>query len=182
MGNLIIKRKNIFVKNLIVSVIVLTVTYFLPVISHILPIPLYLLDPMRFLILIGLLFFKGKSYNYFLAFTIPIFSSLVTGHPTIAKSLLISIELVANVYLLFYCIQKIKLPTFYIFFGSIVVSKLVYYFSKFAFIHTGLIYGKLITTNLFTQAITVIVMSLLFGYLYKNKVNSVDKKIDNEFL
>src|SRR6056297_3145024 len=74
--------------------------YFIPAISHMLSIPLYLLEPMRIILILALVH-THKVNAYVLAATLPFFTFLVSGHPILPKAFLISAELVLNVFLFF---------------------------------------------------------------------------------
>ena len=58
----------------------LAALYFLPSLSHVTALPLYMLEPMRVALIIALLF-TNRTNAYFIAFTIPLASAVITGHP-----------------------------------------------------------------------------------------------------
>ena len=152
------------IRNVAVDIMVLTGIYFVPALSHLVPFPLFLLDPMRIFMLAGFLLSKQNANAYLLAFSIPIFSALVTGHPSIFKSVVISIELMVNIMIFVQFVNRTKLHMALSMFLSIVGSKLIYYAIKFAFINLGYIQGDLITTNLYLQIVSVIFVSLGFYF------------------
>lgn len=155
-------------RNIITDVAILICIYFIPALSHVAPFPLYLLDPMRILMLAGYVLTRQNANAYILALTIPLFSSLVTGHPPLFKSLLISIELSVNLYLYIQLLNRSKLHIAFALFLSIIGSKLVYYTLKFVFIATDLIEGALITTDLLAQLGTTIFVSFVFYLIWIN--------------
>ena len=126
------------------------------------PFPLYLLDPMRIFLFAGYLLSRQNANAFLLALAMPLFSALVTGHPPFFKALLISVELVVNIFLLVQLIDRTKLHLALSLFLSMVASKLVYYGMKVIFIHSGLIDGELITTNLWLQLGTGVFITLVF--------------------
>jgi len=66
------------------------IVIFLPAISHMMPFPLFYLDPMR-LVLLGVYFVTRNEKNaYIIAMGLPIFSMLYSGHPVFYKAILIS--------------------------------------------------------------------------------------------
>jgi hypothetical protein len=150
--------------DLILDIITLVLVYIVPAVAHFFSLPVYMLEPMRF-ILLGALFFSGNVKNtYILAITIPIFSMLTSGHPPPLKTLLICLELFANVFLFYFLYSPKKNNLLISLFISIIISKIIYYFLKFLFIEVALIDGKLISIPIITQLITTIIISLsLFG-------------------
>ena len=104
----------------------------IPAASHLLALPLYMLDPMRWLLL-GALVVGHRSGNMLtngllMALLLPLVSSLVVGMPAMGKAILIVAELGANV-ALFALISK-KMNTFLAMLLSIVGAKAVYYALK----------------------------------------------------
>jgi len=163
--NLTINRK----KNLIASLLnvsALAFIYFTPALSHVLNLPVYLIEPMRLMLILALVH-TNKQNAYLLAFTLPIFSFLVSGHPVFAKMLLISFELALNVFL-FYFISKRMHNILFAALGSILLSKAAYYLVKFVLLQTLLLNGKLVSTPLFIQLITTLIFSF-YCYLLLSK-------------
>jgi len=154
----------------IVDILILTSVYFLPTLSHIVGLPLYLLDPMRLVVLSSLLLLKYKRNAYLLALTIPLFSFLVSGHPVLLKSMLISIELIANIFFFTLLIKKTKM-CFLSMFLSILCSKIAYYVLKYGFIAIGLLNIEIISTSLLLQLFIALFISILFTLFYKRKGN-----------
>jgi len=153
-------------RNITVDIVIFACIFFIPALSHVAPFPLYLLDPMRILLFAGYLLTRQNANAYILALAIPLFSALVTGHPPFFKAVLISAELVINLLLFVKLINNTKLHVALSLFLSMVVSKLVYYSLKFAFIHIGLIEGGLITTNLWIQLGTTVFVTILFYFVW----------------
>ena len=107
----------------------------------------------------------SKKNAYILAATLPIFSFIVSAHPVFIKTLLITGELLLNVWLFFFISEKMKNK-----FGSMLLSvglsKIAYYVLKFALLSAVLLEGSLVSTPLAIQAITMIVFS---GYIFLMK-------------
>lgn len=152
-------------KNTLTSILIdlgaLTFIYLVPTISHIINLPVYLIEPMR-LMLIFALVHTNKTNAFIIALTMPLFSFLVSGHPVFPKMLLIAFELTLNVYLFYFLIRKIK-SVFPAIFLSIILSKIIYYLLKFGLVSMTIIDGSVISTPLTIQLITTIVFS---SYLY----------------
>jgi hypothetical protein len=152
-------------KNTLTSILIdlgaLTFIYLVPTISHIINLPVYLIEPMR-LMLIFALVHTHKTNAFIIALTMPLFSFLVSGHPVFPKMLLIAFELSLNVYLFYYLAKKIK-SVFPAILLSIILSKVIYYLLKFGLVSMAVIDGTVISTPLTIQLVTTIVFS---SYLY----------------
>ena len=165
-------NRNIII--LVSDIIAIAVIMFLPAISHIMPFPLYYLDPMR-LVLLGVYFVNRNHKNaYLLAIGLPIFSMLYSGHPVFYKAILISFELLVNMVVLHLLFRK-GLNIFFAVFLSIILSKIVYYVFKFLFIEWSLISGKLFSTSLIIQMIIAIGLSAVF-FLFGRSANQSSQK------
>lgn len=158
MSNLILTLP---VKRLVMSdLAALVIVYLAPIFSHISPIPLYLLEPMRIIIIFSL-FYTSKNNALLLCITLPLFSFIVTGHPLLIKSILIILELAINVSLLSFFI-KISRPFIGVF-VSIIFSKLIYYLLKFYLIKNSLIGGDLISTPIVLQFSVLLLVGCIFS-------------------
>jgi hypothetical protein len=157
-----------FVKPATLDVFALAFIYFLPAISHMLSFKLYLIEPMRLMIVLALVHTNRKN-AYLLALTLPIFSFLISAHPVLIKTMLISAELVVNVALFYLLVKRIHvLPAIFL---SIWLSKIFYYGLKYLAILTVLPGDSLIGTPLLIQLSTSAVFSLyLFAFLRKKNL------------
>lgn len=148
--------------------IALAFIYFVPAISHLLNFPLYLIEPMRLMLVLALVH-TNRVNAYIIALTLPIFSFMVSSHPHFFKMVLIALELVLNVWLFHILLSKTR-NAFASIILSIILSKGAYYALKFGFIALMLIpNSKLIATPLYIQGITTIVFGLYLALLYKKK-------------
>ena len=144
---------------------------FIPALSHILPFPVYYMDPMR-LVLFGAYFVNRNRWNaYALAMALPIFSMLYSGHPIPIKAVLISFELLLNMILLTVFLRK-GTQVFLAVFASIFLSKMAYYFAKYIFIQFTLLSGNLFSTNLITQLLIALGLSGVFYLIMGNRINT----------
>jgi hypothetical protein len=158
-NTLVLSEKNI--KTAVIDFSALLFIFFTPAISHLFSFPVYLLEPMRIMLILSLVH-TSKKNAYLIALTLPLFSFLISAHPSIIKSLLITGELLFNVWLFLYLSEKIK-NVFGAAAASIIVSKIAYYAVKYLLISSALITGGLISTPLMIQAVVTLVLS---GYLY----------------
>lgn len=157
-------------KTYVIDLLLVLFIYFLPALSHLIAFPVYYLDPMRIALVIALMF-TSKKNSILIAVTLPLFSFLISSHPQILKALLLSAELLINLFLFYLLKDKIK-NTFASLFISILFSKIVYYGLKFVFINSGLIEDKLFSTPFYMQFAAAVFLSvLLFGYesFYRRK-------------
>jgi len=153
-------------KTLLIDFLSITFIYFLPALSHLTALPLYLIDPMRIAVLFCLIHTNRKN-AFLIAVTIPIFSLIVSTHPAIFKSVLITIELLANLVLFYFFIEK--LSTFLAMFLSIVLSKLIYYSGKYIFLQLEIIDGDLVSTSLIIQWVVALGLSLYAAIIFNNR-------------
>ena len=164
--------KIVTARNITIDVGILIAIYFIPALSHLVGVPLYYLDPMRFFLLLGFFLTTNKTNAVILAITIPLFSWLVSGHPVLPKAFLISIELLTNVLLLAYFIKSSKISLLPSLIISIVLSKLIYYLFKFVFIQTGILEMEMIATDLYIQLITLFLLSTVMWLIFRKSAPS----------
>ena len=137
---------------------VLTFIYLIPTISHLIAFPLYYLDPMRFVLIFALLH-TSKRNTFIIAITLPLFSFLISSHPSIIKAGLLSTELLLNVILFFILFSKTNSRVISLAF-SIVISKIIYYLLKYIAIESGVLADRLFSTPFYYQAIVILIISL----------------------
>lgn len=161
-------RNNKVLKILIIDIIAIAFIYFLRDISKLLDFPVYLVDPMRMMIILAIA--HTRKWNaYFLALLLPLFSWYMGGHPYILKTILILAELLLNIYLFYILIRSIKI-SFFSMFISIIVCKLFYYGLKYILIQLSLIEGSLLSTPLKLQVITLFVFSFYIQLFFRRKI------------
>ena len=155
---------NIKLSKVVISdVLILAFVYLIPTFSHLLAFPLYLLDPMRIMVLGNVIFLADKRNAYFLALSLPLFSYFIGGHPIIIKSLLIVMELIANIAILSWLESKLG-KNFFSIFSSIVVSKCLYYALKYLLITIGLLDATIVATDFKWQLIVAALISITYLY------------------
>jgi hypothetical protein len=138
----------------------------LTVYSHLLPVPLFILEPMRVIVLFSVLFTR-KSNSYILALLLPLISYSISQHPPLIKSLLIVFELNVNILILHYLNLRMK-NVFIVLISSIILSKLIYYISKFIVIYNLLDEKFEITVkSIFIQIVFVIILSGSLTFIFK---------------
>jgi hypothetical protein len=146
------------ISGLLINISALLLIYFTPALSHLLNFPLYLAEPMRLMLVLAILH-SGQRNAYLLAFTLPLFSFAVSAHPVIFKMLLITAELLLNVWL-FYFLRSRMRSAFAAMASAIAISKAAYYGLKAVFISVALLGPGLISTPVWIQAMTTVIFSL----------------------
>lgn len=149
------------IRTIIFDILALLAIYLVPAISHLLGFPIYYLEPMRIMLILAIAH-TSKKNTYLIALTLPIFSFLISAHPSMIKTSLVTGELLLNVWLFFFLLEKISNKTSSIFL-SILISKIFYYLVKFLLINSALMGGDLISTPVYIQIIMLLVMSV---YIY----------------
>lgn len=165
---------NPIIRTIIIDAIIFLLVYLIPAFSHLTPFPLYLAEPMRIIMLCGYFMSTNRINTYFIAFTIPLFSMMITGHPVLFKSFLIGFELMANVFFLDIFLKRWSKFAFPALITSIILSKVFYYFMKYLFTNWELIDGKLLSTSIQLQLCSAVVISF-FYYLvirFRNRNNA----------
>ncbi len=154
--------------SILIDISALAFIYLIPTISHILNLPVYLIEPMRLMLILALVH-SIKQNAFLLALTMPLFSFLLSGHPLFPKMVLITFELTLNAFLFYFLMKKIKyiFPSILL---SIIFSKVIYYLIKYALINLTILHTGLISTPIIIQLITTLVYSLyLYLFFKKNK-------------
>ena len=163
---------NLNTKSILIDLGGILLVYFLPEISNLVNIPLYLFEPMRVIVIVALIH-TLKQNTYLLAILLPVLSYLFSSHPSIIKTIIVSGELLLNIFLYFYLLTKFKTNKFLLMSISIVVSKFAYYVIKFISIKLSLLTGNLIATPIKYQIAIIILLS---GYIYFVNILSLNKQ------
>lgn len=138
---------------------------FVPVMAHATGIPLYMIEPMRLVIIISLA--NGKIKNsYLLSAVLPVVSFSITGHPELVKMLIITAELLINVFIFNLLWERFR-KGFAAMFAAIVLSKILCYAAYAIVFSKAFMAGETTGVFLTVQAITSIVFSIYTGYQRK---------------
>jgi hypothetical protein len=156
------------IRIIVFDLMALFAIYLVPAVSHLLNFPVYYLEPMRIMLILAVVHTSRKN-AYLIALTLPLFSFLISTHPSLIKTALITCELLLNVWLFFFLSEKLSNKTLSIFL-SIIASKIFYYLIKFLLIISALISGDLISTPMYIQILMVCILS---GYIY---LMSIDRR------
>ena len=144
--------------SLLLDIIAVVFIIFLGDISRFIGYPVYILDPMRMMVILAIAF-TPRWNGWILALLLPLVSYFLGAHPTIIKTSLMMAELLLNVWLFWFLLDKTKMSLLAILL-SIVFSKVVYYLFKYLCIQLGWLSGELVATPLDIQVITTVSFSV----------------------
>ncbi len=156
-----ILKKPTLTSSIAINSAALLLIYFTPAISHLMNFPLYLIEPMRLMLIIAMVH-SNRQNAFLLAISLPLFSFAVSGHPVFYKMLLISAELTLNVWL-YFIFLKVFRNSFTAMLSGIVISKVVYYLLKALLISMMITGPGLFATPIWVQVLTTLIFS---GYAF----------------
>lgn len=148
-------------RNYIFDSVAVLLVFFIPPLVHLLKFPVYLFDPMKIIVALALVHTTRKN-TYILALTLPLVSFILSDHPLLLKAFLISVELIALVWI-FYIFKNKTLNSFFAMFLAIIISKMFYYTLKLILIKTGFLDMDLFSTPFIYQAAVCLILS---GYIF----------------
>jgi hypothetical protein len=161
------------IKIAFIDLLALLFIYFTPALSHLLSLPVYLIEPIRLMLILSMAH-SSKINTFLLALSLPLFSHLISAHPVFLKTILISFELLLFSVLFYEFSKKFK-SVFLVMLVSIVAGKLFYYVCKYLFISYGLIQSELISTPVYMQIIISIVFSLYVSFILNRDKSGIYK-------
>lgn len=153
----------------LVDLLAILAIYSLPTISHFFPFPMYFSEPMRIIAIAVYFLSKNRKNSFLLALTLPLFSMMFSGHPIPIKAGLISMELLINIFLLDVFFKRFKWNAFIALSSSILLSKVLYYFSKYIFIKLTFLEGALVSIPIYIQILSLMITSLVFFIFLQQK-------------
>ena len=162
-----IHSKSTISKSLIFDILALAFIYFVPALSHVSTIPLYVLEPMRIMLFV-VIAFTSRRNAFVIALTLPLFSFIVTSHPVLPKTLIMTGELLINVWLFYLLSVKLK-NYFTAALLSIIISKLVYFAAKYVLIASHILEGSLLSSSVYLQATIMIVLSFYLAAILSRR-------------
>lgn len=151
--------------------IALAFVFFVPALSHITGVPLYLAEPMRVMVILALLH-SHKFNAWALALILPTFSFFASGHPYPVKMAIMTAELLVNVAL--FRLLVTRTSPFASMLIAIVASKVFYYVLKYVFVSAGLLRMDLFSTPVLIQVVTTLVFSLYAFLVLKKNISKND--------
>lgn len=158
---IITSKSNSIVRLAALDAVLLTFACLIPAASHLLVVPLYMLNPMLALLLVGMLLGKDTRNALVLAVLLPLVSSLLTGMPAPAKMVCMVAEL-ATVAALFSVLSR-RWKVLPAVLTAIVAGKVVYYGLKAVVVAPAVLVG----TDLWLQLAVVLFWGGLFALLFR---------------
>ena len=152
---------------ILIDLTALAFIYLVPALSHLMRLPVYLIEPMRLMLVLAMVH-TNRQNSYLLALTMPLFSFIISGHPVFAKMFLIGMELSLNVFL-FYLLSRRMKHIFPAIFASILLSKAIYYLVKFGLIQMAVINTGLVATPLLVQLVMAVAFSSYVAVFFTNR-------------
>jgi hypothetical protein len=154
-------------KGLILDFIAIAFIYFVPSLSHLINLPVYMIEPMRLMLILSMVY-SGRFNSFLLAMTLPLFSFLVSSHPAAVKMLIITAELVLNVFLFYFFLGRFIRP-FFAMISSIILSKLMAYVLYFVFFSLAFVRSEAEISFLLIQLVMTILFSAYTGLFLMTK-------------
>ena len=156
-------------KSIVLDISALIFIYFVPALSHFANVPLFLVEPMRIMLIFAIAHATHRN-AYIIALTLPFFSFLVSGHPVFFNTVIMTVGLLANIWLFYFLSTKWK-NYFVAMLVSIIISKALYYVMKFGLINFQIIEAKMIVIPIYLQVISMILFSIyIFSVLSRREV------------
>ena len=141
--------------NILIDAALLGVALLLPTLSHLVALPVYQLNPMLLLLMIGVGCVKNRYNSWLLALLLPLASYFLVGMPSLTKALCMVAEFSAVVTIL--PMLRCRMSDFPAVLLSVLCAKVVYYGIK-----TLLLGSLMVDTSLWMQLLSVVLASLLF--------------------
>ena len=156
-------KSNKLIRLALTDMALLGVACLVPAVSHLLALPLYMLNPMLALLLMGLLIGRDWRNAMVLAVLMPLVSCLVTGMPAAPKMVCMMAEL-ATVATMFGWLQR-KWAVLPAVLTAVLAGKAVYYALKAVVIAPAVLVG----TAWWMQLGAVVLWCGLFTLVYKSR-------------
>lgn len=159
--NLTVSKTTTIVRIAVVDTLLLVAVCLIPALSHLLSLPLYMMNPMLLCLMAGMLLVNDRRNAYLLAVALPLLSMLVSGMPEPAKAVCMVAELTAIVGVSHFL--ESKMPVMMSMIVAIVAGKVVYYLLKALIIAPAVLFG----TSIVLQIVVALVYAVAFALLRK---------------
>lgn len=163
-------------KVLLDDALLLSAACFIPAMCHLTALPLNQLDPMRWLLLGSLLLGCRNrcmtANGLLMAVALPLVSCFLVGMPSLAKALLMVVELGANVALFSVLLNAFGGSRKAIFGAmalAVVGAKAVYYGLKSLMLASGILAGTLFGTSIALQSGLVLAFAMMMALVMKRR-------------
>jgi hypothetical protein len=155
------------VKSLILDGFALFIVFITPVIARWLQLPFYMIEPMRLMIIVSIAH-TNRVNAHILAFVLPLFSWMVSGHPEFLKMMVIIGELSLNVFLFYFLLKKTG-NVFLTMVAAIITSKIICYSFYLIFFSWMFVKDEAEPAFLLAQVITTMLFSLYVSVLFRKR-------------
>jgi len=162
-----------WIKELAFNLLALLFIFLVPIVSRSFQVPFYYVDPMRLVIILAIAHTSRRN-AYILAIILPLFSFVISSHPSMYKMLAIMTELILNIALFYYLMKRLK-TVFVAMLASIVIAKMIYYILKYFLIEVDLIQTSLFSTPWLPQMVMTLAFSIYVWMIF-SFVHSPQKK------
>jgi hypothetical protein len=152
---------------LLLDLVALALVYFTPKIGELIHLPFYMIEPMRLMVVLSIAH-SSRVNSYLLAFSLSLFSWVISGHPEFFKMLVMTVEMTANVFLFYYFFRKID-SAFLPMIISIVISKVLCYAMYLVFFSMMFLREEADPSFLVAQVITTLVFSSYVFLILRKK-------------
>jgi hypothetical protein len=122
---------------------------------------------MRLMVILSLAH-SSKRNSYLLALTLPLFSYIATAHPEFLKMLIITSELVLNVFFFYWISERMK-NVFLSMVIAIITSKVICYIMYLIFFSLAFVRNESDTLFLIVQVLTTVIFSAYIFIFRKKK-------------
>jgi hypothetical protein len=154
-------------REIIFDSVALTFIGLAPAFAHFASLPLYMIEPMRLMLVLALVH-TNRMNALALAAVLPLFSFFVSGHPEPLKMLVITAELLVNAGLFLFLAQRRTNP-FIAMLLAIALSKLLCYALYMLLFPWGFVVSESHTGFLMIQCVVTILLSSYSAYILKRR-------------
>jgi hypothetical protein len=155
-------------KSACIDTVALAFIYFTPVIAHLIAFPVYMIEPMRLMVILSMAHSSQRN-SYLLALTLPLFSYIATSHPEFFKMTIITAELGLNVFFFYWLSGRMK-NVFLAMIIAIITSKVVCYIMYLIFFSFAFVRNEADPLFLFVQLTTMILFSAYIFIFWKKPI------------
>ncbi len=155
-------------KNIFIDSVALAVIYFTPAIAHLIALPVYMIEPMRLMLILSMAH-STRNNSYLLALTLPLFSFITTSHPEFLKMLIITAELTLNVFLFYWLFSRFR-NAFISMVSAVILSKIACYGLYLIFFSLAFVRSEAGLSFLAAQAITTVLFSAYVYFIQRRKI------------
>ena len=141
--------------------VLVTLALLMPIVSHAFGVGIRFLEPMRLALFAAVLFVPERKNAYLMAFVLPWFSFAIIGMPVWWKAVMMSVELVVNVFIL-YRLLDLKVHSGLALLISVLMAKGLYYIAKYLLIQFAVLPQMPVVENVPMILLSVVLLSVLF--------------------